>query len=285
MNQIVNKNHGMPGKHIIGELTYMVRQEEKPYFESSMSTGGEPKIFFNTEKCPTAIGNMRNISKSLSIDINGFELISHCSDVADFYEDELIETQYNKELDLFLKERTGADRVVIFDHTRRSNAINGANNPDGKRGPAVRVHADYTIKSGPQRAMDTLGKEEFERILTEGGRVIQVNVWRPINGPVESAPLALADSASIPANDLIATDQRFPNRVGEIYSLAHGTTHRWYYAPQMTSEEVILIKGWDSIDDGRARFTPHGAFDHPDQTENSKPRESIETRTYLVFKN
>ena len=73
--------------------------------------------------------------------------------------------------------------------------------------------------------MDTLGKEEFERILTEGGRVIQVNVWRPINGPVESAPLALADSASVPANDLIATDQRFPNRVGEIYSLAHGTTH------------------------------------------------------------
>ena len=285
MNQIVNKDHGMPGKHIIGELTYMVRQGEKPYFESSMSTGGEPKIFFNTEKCPTVIGNMRNISKSLSIDINGFELISHRSDVADFYEDELIETQYNKELDLFLKQRTGADRVVIFDHTRRSNAINGASNPDGKRGPAVRVHADYTVKSGPQRAMDTLGKEEFERILTEGGRVIQVNVWRPINGPVESAPLALADSASIPANDLIATDQRFPNRVGEIYSLAHGTTHRWYYAPQMTSEEVILIKGWDSIDDGRARFTPHGAFDHPDQTENSKPRESIETRTYLVFKN
>ena len=103
MNQIVNKDHGMPGKCIIGELTYMVRQGEKPYFESSMITGGEPKIFFNTEKCPTAIGNMRKISKSLSIDINGFELISHRSDVAEFYDDELIETQYNKELDLFFR--------------------------------------------------------------------------------------------------------------------------------------------------------------------------------------
>ena len=115
-------------------------------------------------------------------------MISHCSDVTDFYDDELIETQYNKELDVFLKERTGADKVVIFDHTRRSNAINGANNPDGKRGPAVRVHADYTIKSGPQRAMDTMVKEEFARILTDGGRGIQVTVWRRIIGRVDCAP-------------------------------------------------------------------------------------------------
>ena len=50
MKQIVNRDHGMTGENIIGELTYMVRQEEKPYFESSMSTGGEPKIFFQTEK-------------------------------------------------------------------------------------------------------------------------------------------------------------------------------------------------------------------------------------------
>jgi hypothetical protein len=285
MNQIVNRDHKIIGDHIIGELTYMVRQKEKPYFESSLSTGGEPKIFFTTEKCPTAIGDMRNISKSLSIDINGFELLPHISEVTDLYDDDLIETQYNKELELLLKEKTGADHVVIFDHTRRSNSVDGANNPDGKRGPAVRVHADYTIKSGPQRATDTLGKAEFNKVLAEGGRVMQINVWRPITGPVESAPLALADSSSIPQGDLIATDQRFPSRTGEIYSLAHGQKHRWYYASQMTPEEVILIKGWDSVDDGRARFTPHGAFDHPQQTQKSKPRESIETRTYLVFKN
>ena len=34
---------------ISAELTYIVRQE-KPYFESSHSTGGEPKVFFKTEK-------------------------------------------------------------------------------------------------------------------------------------------------------------------------------------------------------------------------------------------
>ncbi|MFL2934585.1 MAG: hypothetical protein ACJZ2G_06650 [Thalassobaculaceae bacterium] len=50
MKQIVNRDHGMTGENIIGELTYMIRQEEKPYFESSMSTGGEPKIFFSDRK-------------------------------------------------------------------------------------------------------------------------------------------------------------------------------------------------------------------------------------------
>ena len=35
---------------ISAELTYIVRQKEKPYFESSHSTGGEPKVFFKTEK-------------------------------------------------------------------------------------------------------------------------------------------------------------------------------------------------------------------------------------------
>lgn len=272
-----------PVDRVVAELTYIVRQKEKPYFESALSTGGEPKVFFNTEKRKTNIDNMRSDVRTLSINVNGFELLKHHTAISDLYNDELIEAQYNPEIEVFLKTTTGADRVVIFDHTRRSNGKAGADNPDGRRGPAVRVHADYTVKSGPIRAMEVLGAEEFKSIIETGGRVVQVNVWRPIKGPIESYPLALADAASIPRDDLIATDQRFPDRTGEIYQLAYGEGHRWYYAPDMTPEEVILIKGWDSINDGRAQFTPHGAFQHPHETAASKPRESIETRTYLVF--
>ena len=94
---------------------------------------------------------------------------------------------------------------------------------------------------------------------------------------------ALADAASVPAGDLVATDQVFPDRVGEIYHLAYDPDQRWYYAPEMTPDEVLLIKGWDSLDDGRARFTPHGAFQLPDQDEDAAPRESIEARSYLIF--
>ncbi|MGZ0190405.1 MAG: CmcJ/NvfI family oxidoreductase, partial [Alphaproteobacteria bacterium] len=87
----------------------------------------------------------------------------------------------------------------------------------------------------------------------------------------------------VPKNDLLATDQHFPDRIGEIYQLAHGEAHQWYYAPLMNRDEIILIKGWDTLEDGRARYTPHGAFQLPNQDQSAPPRESIETRTFLVI--
>jgi hypothetical protein len=130
---------------------------------------------------------------------------------------------------------------------------------------------------------DLLGEAEAERLADAGARIVQLNVWRPIRGPVERSPLALADATSVRSEDLIATDQVFPDRVGEIYHLAYDPSQRWYYAPRMTSDEVLLIKGWDSFKDGRTRFTPHGAFELPDTPENTAPRESIEVRTLVVI--
>jgi hypothetical protein len=145
------------------------------------------------------------------------------------------------------------------------------------------VHVDYTAKSGPQRVKDLFGEAEAARLAASGARIVQINVWRPIRGPVQRSPLALADASSVAPEDLVATDQVFPDRVGEIYHLAHDPAQRWYYAPAMTADEVLLIKGWDSLDDGRARFTPHGAFDLPDTPDSAPPRESIEVRTLVVI--
>ena len=83
-------------------------------------------------------------------------------------------------------------------------------------------------------------------------------------------------------DELIVTDQVFPDRVGEIYNVAFAPSQRWYFAPQMTRDEVLLIKGWDSLDDGRARFTPHGAFEQPGADQTALPRESIELRTLVI---
>ncbi len=104
----------------------------------------------------------------------------------------------------------------------------------------------------------------------------------PLAQVVPRAPLALADASSVRPEELIATDQVFPDRVGEIYHLVHAPLQRWYFTPRMTPDEVLLIKGWDSFDDGRAQFTPHGAFELPDADETAPPRESIELRTLVI---
>ena len=262
-------------------LTFITPQDTKPAFESSAVTGGAPRVLFETERHSVPIHDMRPLADAFSLDREGFELLRHDTR-ADLYDDDSVEQVYYPEIDALLRAVFGASRVVIFDATRRSDAGAGAKNRDGLRGPASRVHVDYTAKSGPQRVKDLLGEDEARRLAATGARIVQVNVWRPIRGPVRRSPLALADAASVRPDDLIATDQLFPDRVGEIYHLAHDPAQRWYYAPEMTPDEVLLIKGWDSLTD-RARFTPHGAFDLPDTAEDAPPRESIEVRTLVVI--
>lgn len=263
-------------------LTFTIRQKEKPYFLSSAMTGGAPEVHFKTEERAVPVKDMRLIEAD--VDREGFELRTEPTAVKDFYDTAEVEARYDREVVDLLKRRFGASEVHIFDHTRRSDGGQGAANPDGLRGPATRVHCDYTDKSGPQRAQDAMGEHAYKMAIRRGARIVQVNVWRPIGDqPVQRAPLALADAGSIPRRDLIATDQRFPDRTGEIYQLAYGPGHEWYYAPLMERDEIILIKGWDSLDDGRAKYTPHGAFQLPDQDPSAPPRESIETRTFLVI--
>ena len=45
-----------------GALTYIIRQDEKPYFLSSALTGGEPEVHFKTELHTVAINDMRTIA-------------------------------------------------------------------------------------------------------------------------------------------------------------------------------------------------------------------------------
>ena len=272
-----------PATAVWAPLQFIRRQNEKPQFLSSRLTGGAPKILFGTDIHEVPIHDMRPMADDLSLDREGFTLLRHVTAVNDLYDDTAVERAYVPEIQWLLARELGASRVVVFDVTRRSDGGGGAMNPDGLRGPATRVHVDYTLKSGPQRTKDILGEAEFARLEAAGSRIVQVNVWRPIKGPVERAPLALADASSVRFEDLVATDQVFPDRVGEIYHLAHDPAQRWYYAPRMTPDEVLLIKGWDSLDDGRAQFTPHSAFDAPDTSETATPRESIEVRTLVVI--
>ncbi len=271
-----------PVTEISAPLNFIRRQDKKPAFHSSALTGGKPKYFYETEAHTVSISDMRGIAEDLSIDREGFELLRHSTAVADLYDDDAVEQTYFPEIEALLSRKFDASQVVVFDVTRRSDAGAGAKNPEGLRGPASQLHVDYTAKSGPQRVKDILGEDEAARLTASGARIIQINVWRPIRGPVERSPLALADAASTRQEDLVATDQIFPDRVGEIYNVAHTPSQRWYYAPQMTADEVLLIKGWDSLDDGRARFTPHGAFHLPETRENAPARESIEVRTFVI---
>jgi len=150
---------------------------------------------------------------------------------------------------------------------------------DAPRQPVRRVHIDHTARSGPQRVRDLL-PDEAEELLK--GRVQVINLWRPIKGPLQDSPLAVCDATTIHSDDLVPSDLVYPHRVGETYSVKYNPTHRWYYVPQMRTDEALLLKCADTSTGVPARFTPHSAFTDPTAAADAPPRESIEVRT-LVF--
>lgn len=266
--------------YVVAELTYTVKTDKRP-IRYKYDVDDEKQTDTGTSGTETVrIHDGRAIARDLSLDDQGFVLTRHVSAVADFFDDDEVRAVYYPEIERLVKQATGASKVVIFDHTTR---IDGPTNADGKAGPTgVRqVHNDYTVKSGPQRVRDLLEADEAERRLQ--GRFAQINVWRPITGPVERAPLALADAQSIAEADLVPVDLVYADRVGEIYHGAYNPDHRWYYFPEMRTDEAILIKGYDSAEDGRARFTLHSAFDDPTTPADAAPRESIEVRVLAFF--
>ena len=104
--------------------------------------------------------------------------------------------------------------------------------------------------------------DEADELLRR--RVAIVNLWRPIKSPVLDAPLAVCDARSVAPQDLIASDLVFRDRRGETYNVVYNPGQRWFYAPEMRANEVLLIKCFDSRDDGAvARLAPHDAVIDP----------------------
>jgi len=225
------------------------------------------------------IGDGRALAGELSLDRNGFVLVRHPTAVRDFFDAAELKSVYSPEIERLVAELSGASRVVMFDHTLRSGD-EGEREARLIREPVLSAHNDYTEWSGPQRVRDLL-PDEAETLLKKRFAIIQV--WRAINQPIRANPLALADARSIAPEDLLISERRYPNRVGQTYRLKYNAAHRWFYFPQLARDEAIVFKVYDSATDGRARFTPHTSFTDPATPPGAPPRQSIEARTLAFF--
>ena len=264
---------------IEADLNYAIETGVKPVNETFGPGNIQRRRSGAVEAKRMTIRNGRPIAKSFSLEVNGFEFVNHPTKMVDFFDkDELARVYYPEAVEL-VKKVSGAQRVVVFDHTLRSGDLE-ERETKRVREPVLSVHNDYTEWSGPQRVREIL-PDEAEQLLTRRFAVIQV--WRAINQPIQSNPLAIADARSISPADMIGAERRYPHRVGETYRLRHNPAHEWYQFPQMTPEEAIVFKVYDSLQDGRARFTPHTSFEDPNTPADAPPRESIEARLFAFF--
>jgi hypothetical protein len=269
-NQLPDQVH-----HIEGLLLYLAAATEKPGTTALNEPQPDPADWpGRSRRYSVPIHDARPLIKDLSLDREGFALVQNRTAVVNFYNEEEVREVYYPEVERLVKEATSATKAVVFAHDVRSPAHAKAG-MKGVREPVAPVHNDYTTKSGPEHVRELLDADEAEERLKH--RFAEINVWRPIRGPVQSTPLAVCDSRSIAQNELVPTDLKH-----EVYMVRFSPRHRWFYFPAMGTNEVLLIKGFDSMEDGRARFTAHAAFEDPTVPASAPARESIEARV-LVF--
>lgn len=262
---------------ITADLNY-IKPDAKITPEVFYSGGEAPQKYNDAYAFMSAqIEDKRASHGDFEIHKQGFQLLNSPTRVDDFENSATIEGTYYDEVIEIVKTQTGANEVFVFDHTVRLGET------ASKRKPAHHVHNDYTIRTAHSRAEERLGKELFASMA--GRRMIQINVWRPLMDVVHRSPLAFCDTTTIDVNDFIPTNIHFPDtdHVGEIYGLRKAEGQQWSYFSEMTNDEVVLIKGYDSLKEGVARFTPHTAFEYPDQDPDVPARKSIETRTFAFY--
>jgi len=270
-------------KHVPGKRTgrYIGREDE-----GDLADEHEPH--------EVDLRNARMLSPSATLDTRCFELRRHPTAVKDFRDDEEVKRVYYQEVEALVKEATGAERVIVFDHTVRETTVSNLNSlqAGGSSSAVRRVHTDYSDKSGPKRLRTLaesggytgvkLSSEEKDEILKRDFLI--VNVWRNIkeDEPVVRAPLAVLDPASLDKEDFVVYEMHYPERIGENYALRFREQHEWFFYPRMEKDECLVFKTFESRTDV-PRYCFHTAFEDPATPADAPPRMSIECRSVAVL--
>ena len=266
-------------------------------------------------------------TSDMNISANGFDLKRHVisdEDIDFFDQNDVVGRYYCKCEELVaraLSEQKGESKKFVvraFDHNVRSTGFKDRSLDNSTGGtvqqPVAVVHGDYTRVSAPKRLQGLslppkqndvlkgrLGDEtatllnpsDVKEAIEGKRRFALINVWRNIrkDDPIRQYPLACVDAASHDFGDLRTFQIHYADRIGENYFACHQDKHKWCYFPEMTIDEALLIKQWDSFGGiakgadfdkgGLCTFSMHSSLLDP--TSEITYRESVEVRCVVIW--
>jgi hypothetical protein len=236
------------------------------------------------------IHNGRPIEDRFTLDRNGFAIIDHPTAVTDFTDREEVDRVYVPEVAQFLEAYTGADRVAPLRWMLRRSAAPGEHSSQPQ---AAQVHNDYSIAGARETAEATYAS----RFPDGPGfrRALLTSLWRVFSPPPQDWPLAICDYTSVGEDEGLDNRMYLVDKIpDDLYAempasapgasgseFLHNPAHQWWYFPDMTRDEILLLKLNDS-DHSAAWRVPHSAF-HDKTARATEPRHSIEFRTIAYF--
>jgi hypothetical protein len=251
-----------------------------PYQYSQQPEDGTPMLNYGQPAVVVSLGDMRGQEDQYTLDKDGVQALQHFFPAVTyetFDADETVHRVYYPLVEqLLLDQIPGAHTVILFDHViRRQQSTNHTK-------PLFTAHADQTAKAAERRVSLSVTDQTRAAQLLQG-RYRIINVWKPINGAVQSCPLAVASAAHVDAADLVPIEFRLSHRTGEIVGVRHNPRQQWLYWSGMENKECLLLKCFDSTSDPDVAVAlPHSAFEDPRTPPGARDRESIEVRA-LVF--
>lgn len=197
---------------------------------------------------------------------------------------------HRAETERLILELTGADRVVLATPavrrgSHRTPGFDRLTCHDGlyNTRPVSFAHVDISASTA-----ETLASRSRPAAADRGlRRIAHLNVWRALSPPPQDLPLALCDARTVSREDLVEADavMDLPGRPETSYVglvVRHNANHRWFYFPDMSREEVLVFKTYDS-EPGKPCHVPHAAIQDPSCPVDAPPRVSIEARAIAYW--
>lgn len=239
---------------------------------------------------PVTIRNARQAAP-FTLDEHGFCLGRHRSTLSDWENQYGADCAYAAEVAEVAMRLSGADVVVPIGGMLRNAAATSAT----VQPPAAEAHVDFTQQFAEARA------EAMYRKAHPAGpgyrRFIGFSLWRALSAPPQDMPLALCEGRSvrddegtrntkvdvseIPTGDALYAPIEGEENMPAATIFHHSPGHRWWYFPDMSPDEVIFIKLYDS-DHTKAWRCPHTAFRDSTRAD-ARPRRSMEFRAMAYF--
>ncbi|KAJ6191293.1 hypothetical protein N7519_001314 [Penicillium mononematosum] len=231
------------------------------------------------ERHKVQVQDIRGQESSYTLDKNGFVYLLHeMPELGRVSDEEYVKETIIPETESLVRKITGATRIVTFAHRVRCLAEDGALLASN-RAPAHSVHSDFTVR-GALHNLETVfpDTQERKRLLT--GRVLIINVWRPLK-PIQRDPLTVCDWSSVNIQaESIPTCVTLPNGWNEVGRYAFSPSQRWCYLSGQQPNEPLIFTQFDSSKVDEGGFTvPHSAFVDPEYSDFAA-RESLEIKMF-----
>lgn len=238
------------------------------------------------------VRNGRTSQGGPSLDREGFELVKHRCPVVEEKLDDLLsdyeeaggspnKQAYMDQTIPLIRKLSGARDVF----SANSSTIRYSAVLENRKAmtPAMWAHFDFDAEETERQLNEVLkfnglDPEPFSRYVLYQG-------WRVLSAPPQDFPLAMCDGRTVTTSDVVSIEYHKEEDGRDVIYWSSGARfsprHEWWFYPDMTPDEMLVFKGYDS-ELGDSMKTLHVAIEDPTQVQ-TVPRISIETRYFALF--